>query len=503
MISTTTRGNRMGDLIRYLFGPGHHDEHTDQRIVAASDPTWIGTHTPDRATLKQLIAELDDSHVRYGERTSPGHVWHLIIAIPAGDGALTDAQWRHTAEQFAARLGLDDGHVAWAAVHHGRSTGGNDHIHLAVNLIRDDGTVVNLWRDAYARRDVARQLETEFGLTTTAAAGAGTGEALSRYESETLRANSAVVLPRHRLAALVRATAATVETELEFVRALRSHGIVLRPRVDKADTTRVVGYSVALPGRLTGGSLVWFGGGTLSKDLRLPALRASWPDSAPVTAKQWRSARAGPHRAARPAEIAAAHRALDEIGATLGWAPVLTGADRARLAHDGAGLLAAAAATTDDPFLQRSLLSAARAVDRALTDPAPTPPPPLTLTAGLQTVRACRAVLAASRPGSHDHRLDGLLMQITELTTQISDLLLAHAQTTQARAAADATRRAAELVAATARPPGWNLATTAAPPRPTDMSPAPAAASTVEPAPQPGLDPTTDAEQLQLFGPGD
>lgn len=499
MISTTTRGNRMGHLIRYLFGPGHHDEHTNQRVVAASDPTWIGTRTPDRATLAQLIAELDDSHVRHGERTGKGHVWHLIVAIPAGDGALTDTQWRRVADQFAARLGLDDGHVAWAAINHGRSTGGNDHIHMAVNLIRDDGTVVNLWRDAYTRREAARQLEAEFGLTATAAAGAGTGEALSRYESEALRADGAVVLPRHRLTALVRATAGTVDTELEFVRALRSHGVVLRPRVDKVDTTRVVGYSVALPGRLTAGKLVWFGGGTLSKDLRLPALRASWPASAPVTANQWRSARAGASPVARPAEIAAAHRALDEIGATLGWAPALTAADRAQLAHDGAGLLATAAAATDDPFLQRSLLSAARAVDRGLAGDLPTPPPPLSLTAGLQTVRICRAVLAASRPGTRDHGLDALLMQITQLTTQISDLLLAHSQTSQAVAAAEASRRAAELAAAIARPRSWNFTATNTPPR----TAAPTTSAEAAPAPHVGLDPSAEAQQLPLFEPGD
>jgi len=497
MISKATRGNRMGQLIRYLFGPGDHDEHTDQRIVAASDPTWIGTRTPDQATLAQLIAELNDNFVRYGERTSKGHVWHLIIAIPAGDGVLSDAQWRQVADEFAARLGLDDGHVAWAAVNHGLSTGGNDHIHMAVNLIRDDGTVVNLWRDAYARREAAQALERQFGLTLTSGAGAGTGEALSRYETEALRADGTVALPRHRLTALVRATATTVETELEFVRALRGRGIVLRPRVDKADTTRVVGYSVALPGSLTGGKLVWFGGGTLAKDLRLPALRASWPASAPVTAKQWRSARAGSHHVARPTEIAAAHRALEEIGATLGWAPVLTAADRAQLAHDGAGLLATAAAATDDPFLQRSLLSAARAVDRALADDTPTAAPPLTLAAGLKTAQICRAVLAASRPGARDHGLDTLLMQVTQLTAQIGDLLVAQAQTEQTRAAAEATRRAAELAAATARPRGWHLTTTTAPARTATPTPIP------EPGPAAHLDLTSEVEQLPLFGPGD
>lgn len=495
MISTTERGTRLGGLVRYLFGPGRHEEHSNQRVVACSDPTWIGTNQPDPQTLAQLIAELDDTHARFGDRTSKGHVWHLIVAVPATDGDLSDSQWRRTADLFAERLGLADGHVAWAAVNHGRSAQGNDHIHIVVNLIRDDRTLVNLWRDAYTRRDVARQLETEFGLTATTAAGAGNGEAVSRYEAETLREHDgAIVLPRHQLAALLRVAAVTAQSEREFIRTLRSHGVILRPRVDKIDPTRVTGYSVALPGKLTGGKLIWFGGGTLDRDLRLPALRSRWPDPTEATATQWRSTRpsAAPH--IRPAEITAARRALDDIAATVGWFPILDAAERRHLAEDSARLLAAAAATTSDPFLQRALLSACRALDQAVAELPSTVSPPLGLTSSLQTVHICRAVLAASRPSTTAgaERVDALVRQVTQVSAQITDLVVAQAHTRAAMDAADAARRALDLATAVTRPGGWlrpsaaTIVLNTAPDLVTAQAPAPGVCAESSPPVEPG-----------------
>ena len=46
-------------------------------------------------------------------------------------------------ETAAQRLGFGQPHsstgVRWVAVHHGKSTAGNDHIHLVANLVREDG----------------------------------------------------------------------------------------------------------------------------------------------------------------------------------------------------------------------------------------------------------------------------------------------------------------------------------------------------------------------------
>ena len=177
----------MAGLMRYLFSAGRAEEHANQRIVACSDPTWNGTTTPDRATLKQFIEEMDDPKVRHGDHFSAGYVFHVPISLPAADGQLTDAQWQHVAETFAVRLGLDE-RVRWAAIHHGVNVNGNDHVHWVVNLVREDGTGVGLSYDRLRRREACRELEDEFGLTVTAAAGRRQPGSLSRREVEQLRA---------------------------------------------------------------------------------------------------------------------------------------------------------------------------------------------------------------------------------------------------------------------------------------------------------------------------
>jgi hypothetical protein len=436
MISTTERGKGLGGLVRYLFGSGRHEEHTNQRIIASSDPTWTGTTTPDRDTLTQLIAELDDSHVRHAEVTSKGHVLHLIVSVPARDGILTDEQWRHTAERFAQRLGIDDGHVAWAAVNHGLSAKGNDHIHMVINLIRDDGKLINLWRDALTRREVCRDIETEFGLTTTAEAGAGDGQALSRYEAETLRARQPTLLPRHRLAALVRAAAEAATGEADFLRLLRAHHVIIRPRPDKADPTSVVGYSVALPGKETGGKLIWFGGGTLHRTLRLPALRVRWTDPTPATAAEWRAT--GTPRVARatPEQIARTAQALLDITEALDSAGPLDADSAATLARDCATVLAAAACSTTRPDTQRHLLAAFRAIDRLATHPQNTAPARLRVPAA----QVSRTLLTIGHVGARTRRVQAVLQQATRLASTVADRAVADERTRAAQLAADRAR---------------------------------------------------------------
>ena len=57
---------------------------------------------------------------------------------------------------------------------------------------------------------------------------------------------------------------------------LRGEGLVARPRYAKDDPRQVVGYSVADRAGDPEGRLIWYGGGRLGKDLRLPALRQRW-----------------------------------------------------------------------------------------------------------------------------------------------------------------------------------------------------------------------------------
>jgi len=50
-------------------------------------------------------------------------------------------------------------------VRHGRSTGGHDHVHVAVSLVREDGTKASIWRDRVRTSELCAETERRLGLT--------------------------------------------------------------------------------------------------------------------------------------------------------------------------------------------------------------------------------------------------------------------------------------------------------------------------------------------------
>src|SRR5664279_4241992 len=370
MISKALRGSDLAGLVRYLFGPGRAEEHSNQRVVGASDPTWTGTAQPDRETLRQLIAELHDPVTRHGDSTRAGYVYHVVVAVPAEDGVLSDARWQRAAQRIAGKLGFDE-QVQWVAINHGLSANGNDHIHFVANLIRDaDGRAETLPFDRMRRREACVELEEEFGLTATSPAGLGESGSLSRREVEQLRSGAVADvadLAQHRVATTVRAVAAGARSEPEFVERLRGEGLVVRARQEKGRAGVITGYSVAARG---GGDsrLVWYGGGRLGKDLRLPALRTRWGQSdeqRKAAAGAWFS-EAAQRRKAEPRNLAGAADALREAASTLQKVPPEDRFSWYVVAAESAGVVAAAAGTTTDDRLRRELITAWKAINRAV-----------------------------------------------------------------------------------------------------------------------------------------
>ena len=96
----------------------------------------------------------------------------------------------------------------------------------------------------------------------------------------------------------MRGCATASRNESEFIRALREHGVRVRPRYAEGGQRNVVGYSVRLPGPDSGSDrAVWFGGGRLARDLTLPSLRAGWQQDAGEQAaavKEWSSSTSTP-----------------------------------------------------------------------------------------------------------------------------------------------------------------------------------------------------------------
>lgn len=319
MIPHVTKGRSMRGLIGYLYGAGRHNEHTDQHAVASSGALWIEwggqLNAEDARNLGKVLesdSRLRTTRERAAARTQaaeqggavallerpeagPGladeawdgvtdeggidrpSVFHVSLSISADEGQLDDATWAQIANRFVNEMGFDGDsdrgrNCQWIAVRHGASTAGNDHVHIAVCLVRNDGTWASTHHDFKRAQVAARELEREFGLRQLHPGIPERGmPGYTPGEQRRAAAAGQDVTERTRLGRIVRAVAHRVETEREFVLGLLNEGVRIRPRWADGGRTEVVGYSV----KLRDGQL-WLGGGKLGSDLTLPRLRERW-----------------------------------------------------------------------------------------------------------------------------------------------------------------------------------------------------------------------------------
>lgn len=320
MIAKITRGEDVKGLVRYLFGPGerggeHPEVHADQRAVAAAEglDVELGGQL-DAAAQRDLGWQLDIPRAIHSTEVAGGHVWHLSLSNRADDRVLSDAEWGRVATETMDRLGFTatsgKAPCPWVAVRHGLSAAGNDHLHVAVSLVREDGTKASIWRDRVTVSKVCGEMERRFGLNVVEGRGGAGLPGLSRGELERAerlsKAAAKTVDPdRLVLARGIRGASVGAISEAEFVRSLRSSGVLVRPWYEKGGKTqdpagdRVSGYSVALRPVDAGVKPTWIGGGRLARDLALPALRGRWEPSAEASAaagQEWSAGRSVPHR---------------------------------------------------------------------------------------------------------------------------------------------------------------------------------------------------------------
>lgn len=336
MMPNITRGDRMGGLLAYLAGPGRKNEHTDPHLVTG-DPALMAWHSDEemsRDAALRIARHLEQPRRAFDVNVPRGHVWHCSLSLRAEEGTLSDEKWAAIAEDFIKEMGFDDGvkaPVRWVAMHHGTSSAGNDHIHLAANLVREDGTKVSVHNDFRRAQDVVRALEAKYELEplesvrgeratvgydpadraaqarARAAAlhergrreGGGrdaTWAQLPEIERNALiQAQMRLDQPRESLALKVRGCAGASQDEAEFVRRLRQAGVIVRPRFADGRDDVVTGYSVA-ERPFHGERPIWFGGGRLGRDLTLPSLREAWPDTpegASQAAAEWVAGKRG------------------------------------------------------------------------------------------------------------------------------------------------------------------------------------------------------------------
>ena len=55
MIGKVNRGSDTAGLIRYLFGPGRSNEHTDARVVAGYDEKLVNVTSPMSGELARML----------------------------------------------------------------------------------------------------------------------------------------------------------------------------------------------------------------------------------------------------------------------------------------------------------------------------------------------------------------------------------------------------------------------------------------------------------------
>ena len=281
MIAKVTQGASGSALIRYLFGPGRANEHSDQRVVTSG--IVMGVEEGEALTpleIADLGAALDAANDIFRSDPAGGHIWHLSLSLPRGE-SLTDEQWTQIAQRAVEAVGFEREGVepaTWVAVGHGNSAHGNQHIHIAASLVRGDGSRVDTWQSKRTLSKLCAGLEQTYGLTVVEGREGRGMPGLSRAELERTDKEQLAEPPRITLARMVRAASAASKDEAEFVRRLRGSGALVRPRYASGGKEAVVGYSVALRSR-AGDTPIWFGGGKLAKDLTLPHLRQHWEPS--------------------------------------------------------------------------------------------------------------------------------------------------------------------------------------------------------------------------------
>jgi hypothetical protein len=463
------RGQDVAGLIRYLYGPGRREEHTDPHIIAGyRDPADL--EPPLRASgsrdFRRLTGLLRLPHDALGKWGYAKPVWHCSMRAAPEDRMLSDAEWAQIAQDVMHRTGLcprgdEDDAVRWIAIRHGP-----DHIHLVAMLARQDRTRPRVHNERYRVRDACLAAEERYGLRSTAPADRTAARRPTRAETGKAERHGRAEPARLTLRRHVSTAAASAASTEEFFALLDQAGVLVRLRYSTRNPGQVTGYAVALPGDTTrNGDPVWYGGGKLAPDLSWPKLQQRWtrparPDS-PLT----------PGEADALWEYAArtVADATDRIRFYTATGNPAGAADAAFAASDTLHTAAAALGS-------RTLRRAADDFDRAARQPygripAPTP-------AGNQLRHAARLISAyAYLTGDRWLTPIVLLVRLAALAEAVAEWRESQQRAAQAAAALRAARhlRTASRPAPT-RPPGRPAApTTPAAPKPARPRPATAA----------------------------
>ncbi|MFJ5882927.1 hypothetical protein [Kitasatospora cineracea] len=272
MITTARSGADTLKALKYLYGPGRRNEHTDPHLVASWDGFAPDPGRDGEATLDQLRDALDLHVVRYGRQVAK-HVYHRMVRADPTDRNLSDEEWGAIARRVVAAASIatdgDPDGCRWVAVHHG-----DNHIHILATVVRADLTQARLRGDQYRTEAELTKIERELGIkewsdTRTPQYRAGIPKRPKSPELRKAERLGQEETGRARLRTGVRWALAGAVREEEFLARLTAQGI--RCEVRRLPSGDARGYKFALP---TGepGPPVWFSGSQLAADLTLPKI---------------------------------------------------------------------------------------------------------------------------------------------------------------------------------------------------------------------------------------
>ncbi|MFI5748878.1 relaxase/mobilization nuclease domain-containing protein [Streptomyces sp. NPDC051644] len=258
-------------VLRYLYGPGRANEHTDPHVVASWDGFAPDPGRDEAATLTQLATVLDLRVKQAGDRAPDKYVWHCSVRTAPEDPALTDEQWAASARRILNATGIapsgDPDGCRWVAVRHA-----DDHIHIVATKVRGDLTPPRNWND-YLRADKeCAAIEKEYGLRQVVRGDRTAAKRPTRAEQEKTARAGHTATPRVTLRTTVRMAAAAATGTEEFFAVLSGAGVLVD--IQRFPSGDIRGYKVALSDDTNAkGEPVWFSGSTLGPDLSYPKIR--------------------------------------------------------------------------------------------------------------------------------------------------------------------------------------------------------------------------------------
>lgn len=304
MMPNIQRGGRMAGLMVYLAGPGRSNEHTQPHLVAGDDRVTFAVEAGKQLTnddaldianildaprkdhdaeVLASVREFDeeqDAYVTTGKK--PAHVWHCSLALRPEEGELSSDQWGRIAEDFVTKMGFIDPDGAkssrWAAVHHGSTKNGGDHIHIAVQMVREDGTKADVHYDFKRAQQACNELEKDYGLEVLESREHGRSISADK-PAERARAerDGRPQSDREELRRRLRGALACSSDQGQYVQNLLDSGVRVAPRFATGGTEKVVGYKVALPPTANpDGSrrdTVWYAPSKLDSQLAWPRIQ--------------------------------------------------------------------------------------------------------------------------------------------------------------------------------------------------------------------------------------